>query len=170
VPPFGPPHHPSFPSGHSFLGHFIGLLLLEIPEIAKTFGEIVPPLPPGPPVPAPAPGTPPPTRGQAALKNVMNTAIVFNGPLLWLGNRLGKNRERAGLHYPSDSSASRWLAGALWALLTTTVIVPAGTDPTTVKVPAAKPPNSTTDVFVPDLINCPSLQRVLLLAKAEWAS
>ena len=28
VPPFGPPHHPSFPSGHSFLGHFIALLLL----------------------------------------------------------------------------------------------------------------------------------------------
>ena len=24
--------------------------------------------------------------------------IVFKGPLLWLAERLGKNRERAGLH------------------------------------------------------------------------
>ena len=29
APPFGPPAHPSFTSGHSFLGHLIALLLLE---------------------------------------------------------------------------------------------------------------------------------------------
>jgi hypothetical protein len=96
----------------------------------------------------------------------MNTAYVFNGPLLWLGDRLGKNRERAGLHYPSDSSASQWLAGALWALLTTPA--PAGANPTT-QVPAATPPGAANPVLVRDLIDCPSLQRILRLAKAEWA-
>jgi len=33
VPPFGPPAHPAFPSGHSFLGHLMALLLLEIPAL-----------------------------------------------------------------------------------------------------------------------------------------
>jgi hypothetical protein len=169
VPPFGPPRHPSFPSGHSFLGHFIALLLLEIPGIAKTFGEkvVAPPLPmpPTPPVPTPPPPTPPPARGQAELAYVMNVDYVFNGPLLWLGDRLAKGRERAGLHYPSDSSASRWLAGALWALLTTPV--PAGANPTD-PVPTATPPGATTSVLVSNLIDCPSLQQVLRLAQAEW--
>ena len=38
APPFGPPGHPSFPSGHSFLGHLMALLLLEIPGIWQRFG------------------------------------------------------------------------------------------------------------------------------------
>ena len=38
VPPFGPPGHPAFPSGHSFLGHLIALFLLEIPAIAERYG------------------------------------------------------------------------------------------------------------------------------------
>jgi hypothetical protein len=170
VPPFGPPRHPAFPSGHSFLGHFIGLLLLEIPQIAAIFGEEVPPLAPAtPPPPAPPPGTLPPNRGQASLANVMNTQHVFNGPLLWLGDRLAKNRERAGLHYPSDSAASRFLAGAIWALLTTTVSVPSGTNPATVPVVSATPPGAAQNVTAADLIACPSLQRILRLARAEWA-
>jgi hypothetical protein len=108
VPPFGPPRHPSFPSGHSFLGHFIALLLLEIKEVADVFGE--------PSVPGPPPAGP---LVKPPLANVMSTSYRFTGPLLWLGDRLGRNRERAGLHYRSDSEASRWLAGAISALLTT---------------------------------------------------
>lgn len=38
IPPYGPPAHPAFPSGHSFLGHFISLLLLEIPAIRQRYG------------------------------------------------------------------------------------------------------------------------------------
>jgi membrane-associated phospholipid phosphatase len=158
VPPFGPPRHPSFPSGHSFLGHFIGLLLLEIPEIAATFGEITPALPPtSPPVISPAPGTTPFTREKADINNVMSTAAYpFNGPLMWLADRLAKNRERAGLHYPSDSAASQWLAGAIWTVLTKTVPI---------ALPHSKPgsPHRNSDP-----IDCPTLQRILRLAQAEW--
>jgi hypothetical protein len=92
----------------------------------------------------------------------MSTQYVFNGPLLWLGDRLGKNRERAGLHYPSDSQASRWLAGAIWALLTTDKANPAG----------AAPPGRAAALgafLLAELIECPSLDRVLRMAKAEWA-
>ncbi len=38
VPPFGPPAHPAFPSGHSFLGHLMALLLLEIPALRQRYG------------------------------------------------------------------------------------------------------------------------------------
>jgi len=173
VPPFGPPRHPSFPSGHSFLGHFIALLLLEIDEIAKTFGEKLvgdpPPIPPAAPAPTPPPPTLPPSRGQAELVYVMNTAYVFNGPLLWLGDRLARNRERAGLHYPSDSLASQWIAGALWALLTKSPPPTPNPQPTD-QVPKATPPAATNPVQRKDLIHCPTLKRVLHLAKAEWAS
>jgi membrane-associated phospholipid phosphatase len=166
VPPFGPPRHPSFPSGHSFLGHFIALLLLEIPEIAKRYGE---PTTPGIP---PNPGVTTPPAGpliQPKLDRVMQTAedYVFTGPLLWLGARLAKNRERAGVHYRSDSLASRWLAGAIWALLTkppaqATVMNP---DP---DVADATPPLAAHNVKNSDLIDCPTLRRVLNMAKAEW--
>ena len=36
--PFGPPAHPAFPSGHSFLAHLISLFLCEIPGIAQRYG------------------------------------------------------------------------------------------------------------------------------------
>jgi hypothetical protein len=75
-----------------------------------------------------------------SLDKVMSTSYRFTGPLLWLGDRLGRNRERAGLHYRSDSDASRWLAGAISALLT------------------AK-----------NGIDCPTVRRVLRMARAEWA-
>ena len=158
VPPFGPPRHPSFPSGHSFLGHFIGLLLLEIPEVASIFGELSLPPPAGQAIAV---------RGKVTIGDVMSSTVVFEGPLLWLGDRLAKNRERAGLHYPSDSSAGRHLAGAIWALLVNSP--PAGTSLTT-KVPLAKPPGAVGDVTVADLVRCPTLDKTLRLAKAEWAS
>jgi hypothetical protein len=138
VPPFGPPRHPSFPSGHSFLGHFIALLLLEIDPVAARFGE---------------PNSAGTQRTRTTLGTVMSSQR-FKGPLLWLGHRLAKGRERAGLHYPSDSRASRWLAGVMWALLTST---------STVAVPQ---PGGGTQAFTP--IDCPTLHKVLRMAKAEW--
>jgi hypothetical protein len=138
APPFGPPRHPSFPSGHSFLGHLIALILMEIQEIAEIYGED----PPGPPPPPP----PPPPRGvrarigrQATLAEVRSNH-VFTGPLLWLANRMAVNRERIGVHYPSDSMASRWIAGSIWGGLT----------------------------YQSGIIDCPTLNRVLDLARAEW--
>jgi len=173
VPPFGPPRHPSFPSGHSFLGHFIALLLLEIPQIEERFGE---PKTPG----VPASGStgavdPIGPLIKPKLKDVMSTTYQFTGPLLWLGDRLAKNRERAGVHYPSDSLASRWLAGAIWSLLTMGPVPnPSGNpksplNPNAV-VPDATPPNAAAGntVLNKHLIDCPTFRRVLNLARSEW--
>jgi hypothetical protein len=143
VPPFGPPRHPSFPSGHAFLGHFIALLLLEIPEVAKAFGEK------NDPANDAERGKPP------SPDDLLTDARVFNGPLMWLAERLGKNRERAGLHYPSDSLASRRLAGVMWAMLT---------NRQTANQNLAMGPV----VAVADAITLPTLNLVLSRAKAEW--
>src|SRR4029453_5158975 len=161
-PPSAPPHHPSFPSGHSFLGHFIALLLLEIPQIMDRFGE--------PTLVQQGAGLAPqmtrPLR-KPLLSEVMNTAYTFTGPLLWFAARLAKNRERAGVHYPSDSLASRWLAGGILQLLTNS---PGGGASSTA-VPGATPPNAVTPantVRYADLIDCPTFRRVLNLARSEW--
>ena len=129
IPAFGPPEHPSVPSGHSFLGHFIALLLLEIPGLANRYGIF---------------------NSGSARGISPNTATVLAGcnpvdsPLLWLAQRLAKNRERLGVHYFSDSMASRHIAaGIWWALLHET-------DPT-------------------KRIVSPTLNSVLARAAAEWA-
>jgi membrane-associated phospholipid phosphatase len=101
VPPFGPPQHPAFPSGHSFLGHLIALFLLEIPEVAERYGIFN--------------GN---RRGQAPGQNVLQGRNQVRSPLLWLAQRLAEGRERIGVHYKSDSMGSRHLAaGIWWALL-----------------------------------------------------
>src|SRR5207247_7981231 len=91
VPPFGPPRHPSFPSGHSFLGHFIALLLLEIPVVAKRYGIFDPHQPAGTPGNAPTNATDLSGRGE------------LKSPLLWLAQRIAKGRERQGVHSPTRS-------------------------------------------------------------------
>ena len=48
------------------------------------------------------------------LRNPLAGRGDFYSPLLWLAQRLGKNRERLGVHYPSDTFGSRHLAGAIW--------------------------------------------------------
>ena len=206
APPFGPPGHPSFPSGHSFLGHLMALLLLEIPGVWQRYGMFDPPPPPPPPDPG-LPGKPvepyptvkitkgntaadpavftltspgltsnglsggeqvffqssnpqastlpqeitpwpqpnniyyvlsagltpdsfqisaTPTgapiktassgTGKCSLNPLMGRGEI-NSPLLWLSQRLAKNRERLGVHYISDSMGSRHLAAALWRAL-----------------------------------------------------
>ncbi len=101
VPPWGPPRHPSFPSGHSTVAHLTALLLLSIDGIAKRFGvfEVSRNV-----------GSKP-----AAGDLLANTYDVDNrSALLWLAWRIAKGRERLGLHYPSDSAAGRWLAILVW--------------------------------------------------------
>ena len=140
TPPMGPPRHPAFPSGHSFLGHFIALLLLEIDEVAKLYGED-------------------PTRsdtggnlflnGRPTWKS-FNDGTELNGPLLWLAGRLATNRERIGVHYASDSSASRHLAAGVWDALFR-------------RSPRPNNPN-----YTAANIDCPTLMQVLAMAQAEW--
>lgn len=140
VPNFGPPRHPAFPSGHSFLGHFIALLLLEVPGIHRRYGVgmgISTAIPPG---------RPDGGDGTQATWAQVRSDDPLPGALLWLANRLAVNRERLGVHYPSDSSAGRHLAGGIWHALVGTPGNPA--DPATIQLP--------------------TLQLVLARAKAEW--
>ncbi|WP_271607299.1 hypothetical protein [Bradyrhizobium sp. CCBAU 11434] len=218
APPFGPPAHPSFTSGHSFIGHFIALLLLEIPALRQRYGLFAAPykgspgnaidpclpvtvtislanpavvqgnvaLNAGDPVffqttaggalPAPiAPGTtyyviPTGTAGafqisssppnpnttptpvstlgstqsgvQTLVRNPLAGRREIDSPLLWLAGRIAKNRERLGVHYPSDSSGSRHIAAGIWRALLH---------------------DST-----PSRIYCSTLNSVLAHATAEW--
>src|SRR6516164_182229 len=235
TPPFGPPGHPSFPSGHSFLGHLMALLLLEVPGILQRYGMFDPPPrppPPPPPPPPPYPGIPGkkvepyPTVKISQSNPAANPAVItldspglsshglsggepiafwstdpdpnnntlppeitagttyyildapttdtfrirdangvpiqasndgtaytnlnplmgrgeINSPLLWLAQRLAKNRERLGVHYISDSMGSRHLAARLWRALLHE--------------------NDKTKKIV-----CPTLESVIGHAKAEW--
>ena len=68
LPPFGPPAHTSFPSGHALQSWLLTRLLSRV-------------------------------------------APSYSVPLRWLARRVALNRERAGLHYPSDTIAGRLLAG-----------------------------------------------------------
>ncbi|HRH85828.1 MAG TPA: hypothetical protein PLO41_03180 [Rubrivivax sp.] len=134
VPPFGPPRHPAFPSGHAFLGHFIALLLLEIDIVAQRYGM-------GMKADGSTPGHKP-TWDEYKTKT--STPIDLDGPLFWLAARLAKNRERIGVHYRSDSLASRRLAGGIWSCI-------------------FDQQGAATHIEVPTLL------RVLARAKAEWA-
>ena len=99
VPPFGPPMHPAFPSGHSFLGHLIALLLLEIPDLVPRFGVFKPG------------GV---SKGRKPEFGDLDGEGEIPSPLFWLSQRLAKNRERLGVHYSSDSMGSRHLAQGIW--------------------------------------------------------
>jgi len=137
LPPFGPPAHPAFPSGHATLGHLAALLLLEIKPLYQRHGIFT--------VPANTP--PPPQLGKAvsyaAAANPLTGTTPIESPLLWLADRVAKNRERLGVHYPSDSSAGRHLAAGI------------------VKAMLHPLPGEIS-------IDCPSLRSVLRLATSEW--
>lgn len=134
TPPWGPPQHPAFPSGHSMVAHLMALLLLSVPGIAQRFGLF-------------AEGA---TQGTApGSADFIGAAAARYGqdqrsPLLWLAWRVAKGRERLGVHYPSDSAASRTLAAGVWRLC----------------VPAQAGGRG--------LLQMPTLQKVLAMAQAEW--
>ena len=138
--PFGPPAHPAFPSGHSFLAHFISLLLLEIPGIYFRYGVLRDGLN--------ADGDPlSPEDGHLLRKPTwddLKGTQQIQSPLLSIAHRIAVNRERIGVHYPSDSSASRHLAAGIWD-----AILHRSDDPT-------------------QSITCPTLMTVLEKAKVEW--
>jgi len=46
-------------------------------------------------------------------QNPLPGSGAFNSPLMWLSQRIAKNRERLGVHYSSDSNGSRHLAAAV---------------------------------------------------------
>jgi hypothetical protein len=85
-PPFGPPGHPAFPSGHALQGYLITEALMEAtrPPIKSTSGAV------------PKPDS------------------IYKKQLKWLARRVARNRERAGLHYESDSAAGQWLGEYLF--------------------------------------------------------
>jgi len=107
TPPWGPPRHPAFPSGHSTVTHLTALFLLSVPGIAERFGIFDRTA-----VPDSAGRMPRPSDfiGATALKYGQDQS----SPLLWLAWRVAKGRERLGLHYPSDSAAGRLLAALVW--------------------------------------------------------
>jgi membrane-associated phospholipid phosphatase len=82
--PFGPPLHPSFPSGHALQMTLMTNFLLRIPNVAARYGA----------------------------------------ELVWLANRIAKGRERAGLHYPSDTLCGFLLASVIDTAVQGTVPVP----------------------------------------------
>ena len=110
------------------LGYFAALLLLEVPGIHAFHG-----------VGIGGNGA----RGRKPTWDDYRQDINLEGSLLWLAARLAKNRERIGVHYGSDSSAGRHLAGGVW-----NAIFKAPTDSSA--------------------INLPTLKRVLARASAEW--
>jgi hypothetical protein len=102
TPPWGPAQHPSFPSGHSTVGHLVALFLLSVPGIYQRFGVF----PAGK------------SAGEAPQLNDFLAADSYGtdqrSPLLWLAWRIAKGRERLGVHYASDSAAGRRLAALVW--------------------------------------------------------
>jgi hypothetical protein len=102
TPPWGPPRHPAFPSGHSTVAHLIALLLLSVPGIAQRFGIL-------------DPGAPSDDR-MPRWQQMNDTPYGADQKcaLLWLAWRIARGRERLGLHYRTDSAAGRRLAALVW--------------------------------------------------------
>jgi len=110
--PFGPPEHPAFPSGHSTAAHLVALCLLQVPSIAELYGVVADSESPHGPFRAPTP---------AELREPNPPEC----PLLWLADRIARNRERIGVHYASDSAAGRHIAIGIWeALKKKKIVVP----------------------------------------------
>ena len=82
--------------------------------------------------------------GEKPDQDSLDGTDYIGSPLLWLAQRLAKNRERLGCHYPSDSFASRHLVLASGGRYCT----------------KQNPSNP--------IIVCPTLRSVLSRATAEW--
>ena len=85
LPPIDVPGHASFPSGHATEANLIALCLEKVMPAAVN----TPAAPPPPPPPLPFPG---------------------RSPLQQMAQRIARNREVLGLHFPSDSKAGMFLA------------------------------------------------------------
>jgi hypothetical protein len=95
LPPIDPPGHASFPSGHATESYLIARVLKEVmPQAAST-----------PATPKPTPGNPNPQP------------IPDSSPLERMAQRIARNREVMGVHYPSDSLAGKKLAELTFDIL-----------------------------------------------------
>jgi hypothetical protein len=93
LPPINPPGHPAYPSGHSTEAHLMAYCLAEVmPQAART-----------PATPPPNSTAPPPGPDST--------------PLLRMAQRIARNREVLGLHYPSDSACGKKLAEESFKIL-----------------------------------------------------
>jgi membrane-associated phospholipid phosphatase len=89
LPPIEVPGHPAYPSGHATEAYLLAACLGEVMPTAAS-------------QPAPSPSAP----------GVLP-------PLLAMAQRIARNREVLGLHYPSDSAAGKIIATETFALLRT---------------------------------------------------
>ena len=89
MPPIAVPGHASYPSGHSTQSHLLSGLLAQVMPAAAT----------------------------GVLVTVSPTTIPSASLLDRLAERVSRNREVLGLHYPSDTAAGRNLAGQSLPLL-----------------------------------------------------
>jgi hypothetical protein len=94
LPPVDPPGHPSFPSGHATEAYLTALCL----------AKVMPPAASAPAMTKPKPGAPP-------------VAIPDSSPLQRMAQRIARNREVLGLHFPSDSAAGKKLAEESFKIL-----------------------------------------------------
>ena len=164
VPPWGPPQHPSFPSGHSMVAHLYALLLLEIPQVAERLGVFAAPVPAVDPAPADDPFN---AKGRQPTGDDFFVHFGYGAdmqcPLLWLAWRVAKGRERIGVHYPSDSAASRHLAAAVWLAML------GGLEQRTLNLGDAQDRRGAgRGPLVLPHIEVPTLRRGLAHARAEW--
>ena len=126
MPPIAVPPHASYPSGHSTQAWLLSRLLEQVlPSIVGT-----PAIPQNPVTPPMTPTAPAP---------------VAQSLLYRLAERVARNREVMGLHYPSDTSAGQILAKGIFDILMDVQGIP---------IPdAANPPASTSFMSMKDVIN-----------------
>jgi hypothetical protein len=94
LPPIDPPGHPAFPSGHATEAYLMALCLAEVmPSTASTPANF-----------QPSPGAP-------------LQPLPDSSPLHRVAQRIARNREVLGLHFPSDSAAGKKLAEETFEIL-----------------------------------------------------
>jgi hypothetical protein len=96
MPLIDPPGHASYPSGHATQARLVARCLEQVMPAA-----IIPVAVPPPPAPAPPP---PPLDLELS-------------PLRMMASRIARNREVAGVHFPSDSLIGKKLADGSFAIM-----------------------------------------------------
>jgi PAP2 superfamily len=105
MPPIVVPGHASFPSAHASESYTLSLTLAEIFRRADVLANLL--LFPSVPAPVPLANPPPPPPPPAGSPD----------PLTRLAQRISRNREVLGLHYPSDSAAGLDLAQQIFTIM-----------------------------------------------------
>jgi hypothetical protein len=97
MPMIDPPGHASYPSGHATQARLVALCLEQVMPDAII------------PVAAPPPPPPPP----------LLDLVQEMSPLRMMASRIARNREVAGVHFPSDSKIGKKLADGSFAIMET---------------------------------------------------